>query len=390
MAPAAAPPERLPSLTGTRFLAALLVLAFHASSEGLFADRGTAGVLAALLGKAGWAGVSFFFVLSGFVLAWSAGPHGARPGFRRRRIARIHPAHLVTTLTAMALLVAGGTGLTWAEVVPNLLLAQAWFPQPEIFVSGNPVSWSLSCELLFYLSFPPMWRALCRIRAGRLWWWAGALAAAVVCVPPLAGHLLPGGPVLTMPDGTVTLHQYWFVYVLPPVRALEFVLGAVMARVVREGKWIGLRPLPATALAAAGYAAATRVPYLYGLAAATVVPIALLVAALAHADRTGRRGWLAARPVVRLGELSFALYLVHRLVLGYGHRALGADRGWSTPVAALLVLAALAVSLALAWLLHTLVEIPALRRWARPRPRPAPPRPHPAAPPGPAGHASPN
>ncbi|MFC8453199.1 acyltransferase family protein [Kitasatospora sp. NPDC057223] len=381
MAPAAAPPERLPSLTGTRFLAALLVLAFHASSEGLFADEGTAGTLAALLGKAGWAGVSFFFVLSGFVLAWSAGPGGAGPGFRRRRIARIYPAHLVTALAATALLVAGGAGLAWAEVVPNLLLVQSWFPQPEIFVSGNPVSWSLSCELLFYLSFPPLWRALSRIGAGRLWWWAGALAAAVLCVPALAAHLVPGGPVLTMPDGTVGLHQYWFVYVLPPVRAPEFVLGAVMARIVREGKWIGLRPLPAAALAGAGYAAAARVPYLYGLAAATVVPAALLVAALAHADRTGRRTWLAARPVVRLGELSFALYLVHRLVLGYGHRALGAGHSWSTPVAALLVLAGFAVSLALAWLLHTLVEIPALRRWARPDT---------AAPPGPAPHRSRN
>jgi peptidoglycan/LPS O-acetylase OafA/YrhL len=41
-------------------------------------------------------GVSFFFVLSGFVLTWSARPDDIATGFWRRRIARIYPVHLVT------------------------------------------------------------------------------------------------------------------------------------------------------------------------------------------------------------------------------------------------------------------------------------------------------
>jgi peptidoglycan/LPS O-acetylase OafA/YrhL len=36
----------------------------------------------------------------------------------------------------------------------NLLLAQAWVPDPNVFLSVNGPSWSLSCELMFYLLFP--------------------------------------------------------------------------------------------------------------------------------------------------------------------------------------------------------------------------------------------
>ncbi|MEU6062806.1 acyltransferase [Streptomyces sp. NPDC047097] len=370
MATAAVLPARLASLTGLRFLAAAAVFAFHASFEGLFSDAGVQSAVGQLFSKAGWAGVSFFFVLSGFVLAWSARP-GERPArFLVRRLARIYPSHLVTALAALALIIVTGGALTAGEVVPNLLLLHSWFPRLEIFISGNPVSWSLSCELLFYLAFPLLWRGLSRIRPRRLWWWAGGVTAAVALMP-LVAQLLPAGPPLTMPDGSTGLWQYWFVYVLPPVRALEFVLGVLLARLVREGLWKGPGLAPSAALTAAGYLLATQVPYLYGLVAATLVPLALLIAAAATADVTGRGGPLAGRTMVWLGETSFAFYLVHRLVLVHGHQALG-GRGWSTPVAALVLLAALAGCLSAARLLHLAVERPLARLGNPPRRRAVP------------------
>ncbi|MCG8970427.1 acyltransferase family protein [Streptomyces sp. CL12-4] len=69
-------PSRLPSLTGLRFLAALAVFAHHAFLPipplRLLADDATEFRLYRWFNQAGGLGVSFFFVLSGFVLTWSA------------------------------------------------------------------------------------------------------------------------------------------------------------------------------------------------------------------------------------------------------------------------------------------------------------------------------
>ena len=75
--------------------------------------------------------------------------------------------------------------------------------------------------------------------------------------------------------------------------------------------------------------------------------------------------------MVKLGEISFAFYLWHLLVLTYGDYWLGEAKTYSTPVAIAIIVGMFAVSLALAYLLFTYVEDPIMRRWARSRrPRP--------------------
>src|SRR5919107_1067497 len=83
-APAALP--SLPSLTGLRWMAALLVFGLHVHNFGWFG--GTGGRLVSWAFGAGATGVSFFFVLSGFVLTWSARPRDRALAFWRRRVAR--------------------------------------------------------------------------------------------------------------------------------------------------------------------------------------------------------------------------------------------------------------------------------------------------------------
>ncbi|WP_051856565.1 acyltransferase family protein [Streptomyces sp. NRRL B-1347] len=374
-----APAGRLPSLTGMRFAAALLVFCFHASYENVFADRRVNGAFREGASQAGWTGVSFFFVLSGFVLAFSARRHDTWRAFWRRRLWKVYPSHLLTAAAAVALLAAAG--LPRPGLLRNLLLVQTWQPDVDVILGANPVSWSLSCEALFYLAFPALWAGVRRIRPGRLWWWAAALAAVVALLPAAAGLLLPGGP--HMYWLAISEEQYWFLLAFPPVRAAEFVLGMVMARLVAAGRFPATGLWPAALALALAYTAALALPVAYGIAALGVAPLAWLVAAGATADLRGSPGVFAARPVVWLGQVSFAFYLLHRLVQFHGHRALGEHRAWSTPAAAALLLLAAALTLLLAWAMHTAVEQPLLRRFSARRPRrpaPGPPAPGPPVP----------
>ena len=69
--PAPSAGERLPSLTGLRAIAALMVFGFHVWALGIFASPGVNKVLAHSVSE-GVIGVTFFFILSGFVLTWTA------------------------------------------------------------------------------------------------------------------------------------------------------------------------------------------------------------------------------------------------------------------------------------------------------------------------------
>src|SRR5437764_11248338 len=93
----------------------------------------------------GYIGVDFFFVLSGFVLTWSARPDLGPLRFWQNRFARIWPLHLTTLGLAVLVGVAVGVGDLTA-LVSNLFLVQAWWPQQHVYFGFNAVSWSLSCE----------------------------------------------------------------------------------------------------------------------------------------------------------------------------------------------------------------------------------------------------
>lgn len=365
--PTPTPPggRRLPTLTGMRFIAAALVFLHHGIWVNVFADQDVVSGYRDLFINAGHVGVSFFFILSGFVLTWSSTSRkqDTFPRYLRRRIAKVYPNHVVTFVAA-ALLVTASTH--WYAGLANLLLVQSWFPTYDVLFSMNPPSWSLACEALFYCAFPLLLRWTGRIRAERLWWWAGGAVAAVLGVAALAQTVVPAGP--AMPDGQpVGLHQFWLVYAFPPVRALDFVLGILMARIVLSGRWIRVGILPATALAVACYALASELPYVYQLNAATVIPLALLVPAAAVADAEGRRTGLQGRFARWLGEISYAFYLVHVIVLVWCRGKLGNPGGWDTVTGLGLLFAGMVLSVLAAWALYALVEKPAMRRWGAPR-----------------------
>ena len=363
---------RLDSITGARFIAAFMVFLFHIATINLFVTGGgVAKSLTFATKSAGTIGVSFFFVLSGFVLTWSARPGDTYGGFLRRRLVKVFPNHVVTFCLAMLLFAASATPP--ARAVLNLLLLHAWVPNPETFLSVNGPSWSLSCELLFYATFPLLLSATGRIRASRLGWWAGGVVATIVALPSLA-LLLPAAPVFGDDfDGTIlggqSEHRLWLLYIFPLARLLDFVLGMLMARIVLAGRLPRVRVAPAALLTVAGYTAGLFVPLLYTVDAVTVVPLALLIAALTAGEARGERSLLGRPLMRRLGEISFAFYLVHAIVLTFLRAMVGFDRQLSPLPGLLFAIVGLVLSIGVAALLYTYVERAAMRRWARPRRR---------------------
>ncbi|MFF5860331.1 acyltransferase family protein [Streptomyces sp. NPDC012751] len=356
-APAPAAPSALPSLTGLRWMAALLVFGLHVHNFGWFG--GTGGRLVAWGFGAGATGVSFFFVLSGFVLTWSARPRDRALAFWWRRVARIYPVHLVTLAVAFA--------LAWAvthqalptpkQALANALLLHAWW-RPW-WQTLNPVSWSLVCEAFFYAVFPALILLLRRL---------GARGAAA-----LGGLSTAAVPVLAWAEA----HHWWSqsVYSLPVARLPEFVLGAVTARLVLLGRWRGPGLEASLALAVVGYFLVPQVTPGYSATVCTIAGFALLIPAAAVADVRGLPSLWRRRRMVRLGELSFAFYMIHLLVLRAATPLLGRKPHFGMVPGLAVTTAAFAVSLALSWVLYEGVERPARRlllRHRRPAPRPDP------------------
>jgi peptidoglycan/LPS O-acetylase OafA/YrhL len=357
-------PARLDSLTGLRWFAAFAVFFFHAYPL----LHGVPGANLRGTFSAATAGVSFFFILSGFVLAWSWVPQRSARSFWRDRLARIWPNHAVTWLAAtlvfapVAFRAATARTLFGFPSLTALGLGQAWIPSQRWYYAGNLVSWSLSCEAFFYLCFPAIIVAVTRAR--RPWaLLAGAVGTsfAVAAIGASMSHSL----------------GMWWGYLFPPARLAEFVAGVVLARLVREERWPRLPLAAVLAVAVAAVGCARWLPWTLMYAAGTVVPLGALVATAASAELAGgarllRRPWL-----VRLGEISFAFYLVHLSVLYEGlkrihWRPAGGVRDVGVAVALL------AASMAAAWLLNVAVEQPA-QRLLRSKPRRKPDGDEPAA-----------
>lgn len=366
-------PPKLKSLHGMRFVAALLVFAFHGAISFVFSDQTVGGIYIWLTSGAS-AAVAFFFVLSGFVLTWSYRPNDTTPRFLRRRLMRILPVHVVTWAIAIVSLVAFGAEVGFWQSLSNLFLVQAWIPDNSYLDSANGVSWSLSVDLLYYLTFPALIFLARKVRDNLLWLTLIGTVALVILMPLVSKTFLPATPQWIWGEGA-SWTQIWFVYLFPPVRLLEFFVGMLLARIVMTGRWIGFPLTGALVLVVIGYVLTTLSPwsFLYNYAASMIIPIALLVPAAAVADIKGRKTWVSGRKMFFLGDLTFAFYLVHDLVLKNAHRAFGVEVGpygglagptWSTPVAVLFLAATFLLSLGAAYLVFRFVEQPAMNRWS--------------------------
>ena len=391
--PAAPALRNLPSLTGLRFFAALLVFLTHSmlivnplkptTQINFFADPAVAKALATIFGQSAFMGVSFFFILSGFVLTWATPPGDGVLAFWRRRLLKIFPNHVVMWVVCMVLFAAAFT--PFVSSLPSLFLIQSFFPVPMIFTSVNPPAWSLSCELLFYLLFPLLVIPIRRLARNRLWLGAAGAVAGIVAVNLFTVFALPDSPLF--PGLKLSFPQQWFSYTFPPARLFEFILGMMLARIVRERLWPNVGKLPIFALAALGYlgTVVASPPYSFGLV--TAVPLGAVICAVASADLRGTRTFLHSPVMIWLGNISFGFYLCQAAVVWWGRPQIFGDGTFGIPAAIGLEIVLFGLTVLAGWLLYAGVERPVMRRWSRKRaPRvastpAAPVSPAPTAPP---------
>lgn len=313
MTPVATPVDIRP-LTALRFMAALWVV-FYTFWPNL--DVGFVPNLAAK----GYLGVELFFVLSGFILSHVylhafAGKRFSYRGFLWARIARVYPLHLFTLAGVMALglgAVAVGLSidssvLSWKTLPAHLLMVHAWGFAGE--AGWNHPSWSISAEWFAYLAFPLFAWAAWPLR--RRPWIAAAGAAVLLMGLYAAFERLAGFPL------TQATFRWGALRIVPC-----FAYGCALYLVYRRA------PVkPAGPLALLAGAVVIGSASLTAWDAITVLAAGLLILALASIP-DGRAGWLASRPAVYLGEISYSVYMVcapwQILAVNVAARATGAD-----------------------------------------------------------------
>lgn len=294
---------KIDQLTGLRFVAAMAVFLSHL---GLNPD---ASLLGQIFGE-GYVGVSFFFLLSGFVLSHSYAKKLRQGEIERRtyillRFARLTPLHVLTALPFIIMTFPDG----WKHVgvgLLNLAFLQSWVPHSAVYFSLNAPSWSLSNEMFFYSAF----LLLASMSFNRLTRFFAFLACLVV-LTAAAVHVAAPSLVLV---GSKSI-SHWLFYIFPGFRLLEFVAGMLIFEIWSRGFRLPsfVFPLTIVSLIAAMYfGKAVPEEFRYSLYYLPFVCI-LLFSSLNVAGIM--RDLLCSRAMVFLGNASFAFYMVHQPIL---------------------------------------------------------------------------
>ena len=340
-------PSQINPLTSLRFFAAFAIFYHHLGDYLALATPPHVDFCLTLA-------VDFFFVLSGYILSHVYLPRFAHSladtrAFLAARFARIYPAHLFVLVLFVIYVAAGklaGLGVNAERYQPlslayHVLLVNAWGLEPT--KTWNYPDWSISAEWAAYLVFPVLALGIGRIGAKT----AGGLLCLLLGAFAILDHAL---------NVTSRTVDFSILRVWP-----EFTLGMLA---YRSQPLLARLRVPPNALfagclaALAGFVAA-------GAAAALIVALFTLMV-MAAAALSGTTGRVLSHPrLVRLGEESYAFYVVHALVLSafFSAMKLRAPAAHDPGIAAKAIIAA-ALSLIAAAAIHRFVEGPA-RRWLR-------------------------
>jgi peptidoglycan/LPS O-acetylase OafA/YrhL len=345
-------------LTGLRFAAAFAILFQHTTFWcAPFNDNAAFRKVAGLVGIYG---MPLFFVLSGFVIHYNYAalfrnqPYaGALREFLAARFARIYPLYFFFFVFG----VISDAMVNWVPYFPRALasyivhaitLTQSWVykltvHQKLLLDNGFGLSWSISCELFFYLAYTAFVFAILALRRpGRCLAALVVFAAAVLAAlsltfvhldAALAFFRAHWSNFLPISENRESSFFRWFFYYSPYMRVWEFALGCLTAQLfllvqqrpvsVVEGRIAAVLLYVAIAFALAfgiayGYGLGSRgfvnAIHFFSLNFGCAVPIAVIIFC-ASRYRSAVAGFLALPWIVWLGDISYSIYAVHTWTL---------------------------------------------------------------------------
>jgi peptidoglycan/LPS O-acetylase OafA/YrhL len=268
----------------------------------------------------GYLGVGFFFILSGFVLALNyekkfiKNPDFSKKKFYIARVARIYPLHVLTffAMLPFVFLHVWKGYFHWDIPLANLFLLQSYIPIKDYYFSINNVSWSISTEFFFYLMFPFY----------VLW---------LHKFPKLKYILLLIIPIIIFSEpyfrSDLKLEKGIF-YINPIVRSFDFILGIITCQIYRKVKDTTLNLQKGTVIEIGALMILAVFFYFHNDVARAFrygiyywIPMVAIV--LVFAMQKGLFSKVLQNKVlVYLGEISFAFYMIHMIVIKYGNQYL--------------------------------------------------------------------
>jgi peptidoglycan/LPS O-acetylase OafA/YrhL len=346
-----------PELDGLRFYAFLGVFVYHTLPQQPAFYRSLHLPLPSLwaaVPRSGASGVDLFFALSAFLITALLLRERQQTGgislrlFYIRRSLRIWPLYFLVLAVGVVLAhTVPGQSLPWYYVVGYLLFVGNWIN----VAFGHPLSvcgplWTVSIEEQFYLVWPLLMKILQR---------RGMIIAAVVAF--LFATLSQIGVVLA---GLSPGYIYYGSFSRSGSLALGILLALFADRLPELTR--GRRGLLLAAgltgwIASSGWLIDQPGPLdmraVLGRLVSSVGAVAILYAGLGSRSRLVRSNW-----IVRLGKISYGLYMLHFIGLLFMIELLHPRWGWTLLATKALGLALTAL---LAWASYRWVESPFLR-----------------------------
>ena len=351
-------PNRFGFIDGLRGVAALAVVIHHIIWFTPWDSFGSefATWFVYRVGYWGKCGVPVFFVISGFVIAHSLRKATVSPkyvgNFFLRRSMRLDPPYwfAITAVTVINILCLAWLNIEPPSSLPTFpqLLAHAFYLQNILGFENVSVGfWTLCIEFQFYMLFVVM-LGVAQALSKR----SSSFCQLDFASPNSASAnslIVLFAPIMLASLFTFTYFEEldnWFLryYCL-------FCLGACLS-----ASRCGMIPKYIAWVAIGLFAIRTGIEYQRGVASALVVGLLILLA-----DHRGSlNSWLMSRFWQHLGKISYSLYLIHypvsHVIMQLGKQVSGDN----VPMIYFWMLLCLLVSVAVATLMHRIVEAPSL------------------------------
>ena len=318
------PTNRMPEFDVFRGFAALSVLIFHYTYR--FNELYGHAPSVVLTSSGPYGGIDMFFVMTGFLIYGILGrtPHGL--DFVVSRVSRLYPAYWAAVACTFAVVTIFGLpdrGVSLLEALVNLSMLSVFLDVP--YVDG--VYWTLSLDICFYAIMLALYqfRQLHRIELISALWLGGIVAV----------HAL--GVKLPIAVEVATLSEYGHL----------FIAGIIIYRITQQDGFTFARGAMLVACVLTGW-------YIHGLRYGILDTAIVLIV---FATTRGWLRWIALKPLMFLGSVSYSLFLLHQNI-GYVILRETYAHGLNPYIG---LFGALALMLAAATLITYYIELPAMR-----------------------------